>query len=170
MTGTRTKETNLPDMKDRGSVDTSITIVRPRLHGAKAEMTRQGASKINSKTGKYFHARHAFIRHKNNSVVRNTIGVPMTSHGVTTGQHGVPAGTAADDRSGAQKGVVSASPGVGPAGVFHPNAVTGRSGPFANHGAISGTGLPRRGFVPAGLGGQTKMTGVLSGSMIRPKY
>jgi hypothetical protein len=59
---------------------------------------------------------------------------------------------------------------VGSAGVFHPNAGAGLSEAAGNRGAISGTGFPRRGFVPAALGGQAKMTGALSGSMIHPKY
>jgi hypothetical protein len=166
--GTGTKETNLPDMKDLGPVDTRITIVRPRLQGAKAEMTRRDASKINPKSGKYFHARQAFIRHKNNSVVRNTVGVSIAPRDVTAAQRGMPAGAPADDRTEGQKGAVKVGPGVGPAGVFHPNRDTGPA--FANRSTISGSSFPHRGSVPAVLGGQTKTTGGLNGSTIRPKY
>jgi hypothetical protein len=169
-TGAGTKETNLPNMKDLGPVDTSITIVRPRLQGAKAEVTRQGASKITSKTGKYSHGRRTFARHKSSPVVRNTIGVPIVPRDVATRQYGVPGGTPAGNKPGAEKVVVRAGPVPGPAGLFHPNAGVGRGEGFASHGAISGSTVPHRGFVPATLGGRTKMTGALSGSMIRPKY
>jgi len=165
---TGTKQTRLPNMKDLGPVDTSITIVRPPFQGAKADVTRQRTSKINPKTGKYFHTRQAFIRHTNKPVVRNTVGVSVGPHNVTAGQHGVFARVPAEDGRGAQSGV--AGPGAGPAGVFHPSVRTSQGGALANHGALSGSSFPRRGFAPAGLGGQTKMTGTLSGSMIRPKY
>ena len=167
-TNSGTKGTNLPDMKDLGPVDSSNTIVRPRLQGAKAEVTRQGPSKINSKTGKYFHARHAFVRHNSSPVVRNTVGVSITPRVVTAGQHGVRSGAPVSDKPGAEKGVVSGSPG--PAGAFHPSAGSGSGVTFTNHGALSGSSFPHRGFNPTALGGQTKMTGTLSGSMIRPKY
>jgi hypothetical protein len=167
---TGAKETKLPEMKDLGPVDTHITVVPPRLQGGKVEITRQGSSKIKSKSSKYFHARSAFVRHKNNSVVRNTIGVPVAPHSVTVGQHGVPAGAWTVDKAGTAMGVGRAGAGVGSAGTFHPIAGTGRSGPFANYGTIGGSSFPRRGYVPASLGGQTKMTGALSGSMVRPKY
>ena len=163
-----TKETRLPNMKDLGPVDTSITIVKPRSQGAKAEITRQRASKFNAKTGKYFHTRQAFIRHTNKPVVRNTVGVSVGPHNVTAGQHGVFARVPAEDGRGAQSGV--AGPGAGPTGVFHPSVRTSQGGSLANHGALSGSSFPHRGFAPAALGGQTKMTGTLSGSMIRPKY
>jgi len=169
-TSTETKEVKLPDMKDLGPVDTHITVVQPRFEAGKTELTRLGGSKIKSKSGKYFHVRPAFTRHKSNPVVRNTIGVPVAPQSITAGQHGVPAGAPAFAKAGADKGLGGAGPAVSPAGTFHPVAGVGGSGPFANHGAISGSGFPRRGFVPATLGGQTKMTGALSGSMIRPKY
>jgi hypothetical protein len=161
------KNNTSPDMKDLGPVDASNTIVRPRFQGTKAA-TRVGASKISSKTGKLFHPRHAFVQHKNRPVVRNTIGVPIAPHDLTAGQRVGPAGVPKDVKAGAGDGVVKPSPAVGSAGVFHPNAGTGL--PPSNRGVINGTGFSRRGFVPAALGGQTKMTGALNGSMIRPKY
>jgi hypothetical protein len=167
---TGTKEANSPDMKNLGPVDAQITIVRPYLHGPKAETTRVGTSKIKSKFGKYPRAQHVFVQRKNSPVVRNTIGVPITPRGVTAGQRGAPAGVPAGLKTGAGDRIVNTDPGAGPAGVFHPNAGMVPGGPLGGRGAISGTSFPHRGFVPATLGGQTKMTGALSGSMIRPKY
>jgi hypothetical protein len=167
-TGAGTKENNLPDVKALGPVDTSNTIVRPRLQGAKAEMTRRGASKTNPKGGKYFHTRQAFIRHKNNPVVRNTIGVSIVPRDAAAGQRRMPVGAPPDKRPDVQEGAVKVSPGAPPAGVFHPNRDTGQA--LANRGGISGSSFPHHGFVPAALGGQAKMNGALNGSTVRPKY
>jgi hypothetical protein len=167
-TGAGMKENNLPDVKALGPVDTSNTIVRPRLQGAKAEMTRRGASKTNPKGGKYFHTRQAFIRHKNNPVVRNTIGVSIVPRDAAAGQRRMPVGAPPDKRPDVQEGAVKVSPGAPPAGVFHPNRDTGQA--LANRGGISGSSFPHHGFVPAALGGQTKMNGALNGSTVRPKY
>jgi len=166
--GTGTKENNLPEMKDLGPVDTHITIVRPRLQGAKAAMMRRDGGKTNPKNGKNFHARNTFVRHKYNPVVRNTIGVSIAPRDVTAGQRGTPAGASTDDRPDVQKDVVKVGPGLGPAGGFHPNVNTGRA--FANRGTIGGSSFPHHGFVPSALGGQAKRTDGLSGSMVRPKY
>jgi hypothetical protein len=155
-------------MKDLGPVDTSITTVRPYFNGAKAETRRMGASKINSKTGKHFHPQNAFIRHKNGPVVRNAIGVPIVPRDLTAGQHIVP--TSAPTGVKAGDGLVKAGRGVSTVGVFRANARAGRTASPGNGGAISGTGFPHRGFVPAALGGQAKMTGSLGGSLVRPKY
>jgi hypothetical protein len=167
-TGIGTKETNLPDVKALGPVDASNTIVRPPLQGAKVEMTRRGAGKTNPKSGKYFHTRQAFIRHKNNSVVRNTIGVAIAPRDVATGQRRMPAAAPPDYRPDVQVGAVKVGPGAGPTGVFHPNRDTSQA--FANRGGISGSGFPHHGFVPAALGGPTKMNGALNGTTVRPKY
>jgi len=164
------KEIKSPGMKDLGPVDTSITTVRPLFHGGKAETTSVGSSKINSKTVKHFHAQRIFVQRKTRPIVRNTIGVPIVPRELTTGQRVGPAGMPKDVKAGAGDGVVKPGPAAGPAGVFHPNAGAGLSGSPSNRGAISGTGFSRRGFVPAALGGQTKVTGALSGSMVRPKY
>ena len=161
--GTGATEFKPPGMKDLGPVDTSNAFVRPHVHGAKGATTRVGASKINSKAGKYFHARHAFIQPKSRPFVRNTIGVLVPPHVVRQ-----PASTGM--KAGASGGAVKPGAGVGTAGVFHPIAGAGLSGLPGHGGAVSGTGFPHRGFAPATLGGQTKMTGGLSGSMIRPKY
>jgi hypothetical protein len=169
-TSTGEKEVKSPGMKDLGPVDTSITTVRPLLHGAKAETTRVGASKINSKTGKHFRAQRTFVQHKNRPIVRNTIGVPIVPQYIPPGPHVTPASLPKGVKAGAGEGVVKSGPGAGLAGVFHPNASVGLNGSSGNRGAISGTGFSRRGFIPAALGGQAKMTGSLSGSMIRPKY
>jgi hypothetical protein len=164
------KEIKSPGMKDLGPVDTSITTVRPLLHAAKAETTRVGASRINSKIGKHFRTQRTFVQHRNRPVVRNTIGVPIATHDLTPGQHAAPASVPTGVKAGAVGVIVKSGPGVGPAGVFHPNAGLGLSEAPGNRGAISGSGFTRRGFVPAALGGQMKTTGGLSGSMIRPKY
>ena len=166
------KETNSPDMKNLGPVDTHITIVRPYLHAPKAETTRVGVGKINPKSAKYSRARHAFDQRKNSPVVRNTIGVPITPRGITAGQHGVPTGLPAglSLKPGGGDRIAKTDPGAGPAGVFHPTAGVGPGGSLGGRGVISGTSFPHRGFVPATLGGQTKTTGALNGSMIRPKY
>jgi hypothetical protein len=167
-TSAGTNETKLPNMKDLGPVDTHITIVRPYLRGPKAETTRTGSSKINSKAGKYWRAGRTLVQHKNRPVVRNTIGVPIAPRDVMTGQRVAPAGMPTGVKGG--DGLAKAGPSVGPTGAFHPNAGTAPGVPLTGRGAISGTGFPRRGFVPAGLGGQTKMSGGLSGSTVRPKY
>jgi hypothetical protein len=170
-TGVGEKEIKSPSMKDLGPVDSSITTVRPPFHGGKVETARVASGKINSKTVKHFRAQRIFVQRKTHPIVRNTIGVPIVPRDLTTGQRVGPAGVLKDVKAGGGDGVVKPGPAVvGPAGVFHPNAGAGLSGSASNRGAINGTGFPRRGFVPAALGGQTKMTGALSGSMVHPKY
>src|SRR5579862_3210793 len=166
--GSETKGNNWPDMKALGPVDTRVTTVRPSLQGAKAGMMRPGVGKINAKNGKYFRTRQTFTRHNNNPVVRNTIGVSAAPREVSAGQRAMRADAPSDDRPNVREGAVKVVPGAGPSGVFHPNRDTGP--PFANRAAISGNSFPHRGFGPATLGGQIKMTGGLNGSMMRPEY
>jgi hypothetical protein len=173
-TGAPAKDADAPDFhtKNLGPIDTRI-MVQPRVHSVGPGTARQTKGKVGSIGSRYSRVQHAFAPGKAGHVTRNAIGLPITP------QSTIPASSTALIRS-----PTNASPGMAPSGgdglvkpnpspdhfaVSHPGSVV--TGTGAGRLELNGSSFPRRGFVPATLGGPTKSVVVgINGSTIRPKH
>jgi hypothetical protein len=142
------KDGNASD-KDPGGIDTRVT-VQPRRLSRRNSMKDSNRPLIAHHTAPRRLSSHSAPA----QITRDALGVPVVRHEDIGGHDG------RQENPG-----LARTPATGPRPPFH--AVVNPTAP--NRGAINGTGLTRRGFGPAAIGGPARPVAGISGTTIRPK-
>jgi hypothetical protein len=151
-------------MKDLGPVDTRITVV-PQDHAGPGYTHHPEAKKFRLVGPQH---RHAEEKPAVKKFERNAIGLPVTVRIARSTEDGEQAALpSATKNPGVPGATVRTYQNIDRPG-FHPSAGPATPAVVVARQAMSGTGLVRRGFVPAAIGGPAKPVGI-NGSMFRPK-
>jgi hypothetical protein len=167
---------NVPEfhMGDLGPVDTRITVL-PRGDADAPHRQQQTKFKLPLPGNVYGNQNHA---QKAPDVARNAIGIPNPSpHGIQSSDEPANLHLAVGDRGVVPAAVVKAAVGAETKAnqeLVRPGIIRAYSSPVTpsaavNRGVINGSGMLRRGFAPAAVGGPPRIVVGISGTMFRPK-
>jgi hypothetical protein len=123
-----------------------------------------------------FAPRHQSAAAAMHGIVRNAVGMPTVRPTEIKAEAGkadpLQSGTPATgvDRTGTPNSLAKFDASVGRHNIVQPITNPTLNAAALNRGAINGSTFIRPGFVPATVGGPTKVFAGISGNMIRPKY
>lgn len=167
--------TAAPGGNNPGDIDTRIS-VQPRRLGARADEGRSKAT-LGSPLTRNLHRRLLSAPRPSDRPVRNAIGIPVAPRLGIERRDGVHPNSIAAPHS--PPAVTPVVPGSARGHVTHAEGGVGHRLPNANpivvpavpgRGAVSGTGLARRNFGPAQIGGPKASVAGINGTAIRPKH